>query len=54
MRLIIFILTLVVFFKTISYGIFEYKQNNNKVGGIIIYVLGLISLITPNIMISMR
>lgn len=54
MRIIIFILTIYAFIKTISYGIFEQKNNNNKTSAIIIYVLALVGLIAPNVIIYMR
>jgi hypothetical protein len=54
MRLIVFILSIYVFIKTISYGLFEFKEQNNKASGIIIYVLAVIVLIAPNILIYMR
>lgn len=54
MRIIVFILTIYTFIKTISYGIFEQKQNNNKISAIIIYILSLIALIAPNVIIYMR
>lgn len=53
MRIIGFILTFFVFLKTVSYGIFEYKQNN-KFGSYIIFLLSIISLVLPNIMIFIR
>ena len=54
MRIIILILTVFVFIKTVGYGIFEYKSNNNKVSAIIIYVLAVIALVAPNVLIYMR
>ena len=30
---------LYIFVKTISYGIFEIKNNNNKIGGILVIVI---------------
>lgn len=54
MRFIILILTIYVFIETVSYGIFEQKENKNKVGAIIIYILSVIALVTPNILIYIR
>ncbi len=51
MPFIIFIISIYVFVKTISYGIFELKNNSNKFVGIIIFIIGLFSLIVPNIVL---
>lgn len=53
MRVVIFILSIFVFIKTISYGIYEYK-NNNKISGIIIDIFALISAILPNVVLYFR
>lgn len=45
MVLIVFLLSIWIFFKTISYGIYEIKENKNKTGGISVIVLAIISLI---------
>lgn len=52
MRFIILMLSIYVFIQTISYGIFEYKNNSNKFVGIIIFIFGIFSLIVPNIAVS--
>lgn len=49
MRLIVFILSIYSFIKTISFGIFEYKKNSNKIAGIIICILSVFLLILVNI-----
>lgn len=54
MRIIVFIFSVYAFIQTVSYGMFEYNQNNNKTAGIIIYFLSVISLIAPNILIYLR
>ena len=50
MRFLIFILSFIVFTKTLSYGIFEIHQNN-KSGGISVIIISIFSFILPNIMI---
>lgn len=50
MKILVFILSIMVFTKTISYGIFEIKQNN-KSGGISVIIISIFSLIFPNIMV---
>lgn len=44
---IVSILSVYAFYKTIGYAIFEYKDNSNKVGGIICAILAFIALISP-------
>ena len=51
MHVIIFIFSLYAFIQTIAYGIFEYKKNSNKIVGILICILGILSLILPNIVL---
>lgn len=51
MKLIIIILTIWIFLQTVSYGIFEYNKNKNKLGGIIVFSLATIGLFLPNIAI---
>lgn len=48
---IVFILSLWIFVKTLTYGIYEIKQNSNTTGGIITFVFAALSLIFPNIVI---
>ena len=45
MLVIILVLSVIVFVKTIGYAIYEYKDNNNKVAGIIISIFGFIALL---------
>lgn len=51
MHFIIFIFSIYAFIQTIAYGIFEYKKNSNKIVGIFICILGILSLIIPNIVV---
>ena len=49
MSIVICILSIWVFLKTLSYGLFEKK--NNKIAGTIIIIISAISLIFPNLII---
>ncbi|MCI8965257.1 MAG: hypothetical protein HFJ43_02755 [Clostridia bacterium] len=51
MKLIIMILTICIFFQTIGFGVFEYKENKNKIAGVTIFTLATIGLILPNVAI---
>ena len=53
MRILVFILSIFVFVKTVSYGIYEYK-NNNKISAVIIYIITIISSVLPNIVLYYR
>lgn len=54
MSFLICVLTIWVCIKTVSYGIFEIKTNHNKIGGISVIILGLISVILPNLMLYIK
>lgn len=51
MTLIIGITCIYVFLETAITGYIEYSQNNNKIGGIILYVLSAFCLIVPNFVV---
>lgn len=48
MNIIVLFLSIWIFFKTVAYGVYEYQENNNKIGGVIIFILSSISLLLPN------
>ena len=48
---IVIILSLWIFSKTLTYGIYEIKENSNTIGGIATIVLAALSLILPNVVI---
>lgn len=54
MRILVIILTIIVFAKTLSYGIYELKNNDNKSGGVIVIAIATVALILPNIMVYIR
>lgn len=54
MYLLISILSIWIFIRTASYGIYEIKQENNKIGGAIVLLLSLVCLIFPIVMIFLR
>ncbi len=45
------IISLCIFIRTISYGIFEIKTNNNTFAGIVTFIIAIIGLVFPNIVI---
>lgn len=49
MFLIVILLSLWAFIKTISYGIYEIKQNNNKSGGFVVIIIAILALVIPNL-----
>lgn len=51
MILIFIIISLCIFIRTISYGIYEIKKNNNTFAGIVTFIIALIGFIFPNIII---
>ena len=51
MKILIIILSIIIFLKTTSYGIHELKENNNKIGGITVISIATLALILPNTII---
>lgn len=54
MKILILILSIIIFIKTTSYGLYELKENNNKNGGITVITIALLSLILPNVVVYFR
>ena len=51
MLVVVFILSIWIFIRTLSYGIYEIKKNKNTIGGIITIVLSVFSLIFPSLIV---
>ena len=54
MKLLVLILSIIIFIKTTSYGLYELKENNNKSGGIAVITVAVISLVLPNLVVYFR
>ncbi len=54
MKIIIALLSLFVFLKTFYYGIYELKQNNNKIAGGTIIFLSFVCLVVPNVFVYLQ
>ena len=54
MRIVIFIISLLILIKNISYGIYEIKSNENKFGGIFVIVFAVFSSTLPNLAVYIR
>ena len=54
MKFLVLILSIIIFIKTTSYGLYELKENNNRAGGITVIVIASISLILPNLVAFFR
>lgn len=54
MKILMGALSVYVFFKTLYYGIYEFKDNNNKVAGIAISILAVVCLVVPSILVNLR
>ncbi len=50
----IFILSIIVGIKTVSYGIFEIKENKNTFGGIFVIIFAIVSTILPNVIVYLK
>ena len=47
MNIIFTILSIYIFIRTVSYGLYEYPEN--KIAGVTIFILATLALIIPNI-----
>ena len=54
MHFLVIILSIIIFIKTTSYGIYEIKENNNKLGGVVVISIAVISLVLPNVVVYVR
>lgn len=54
MKFLVFVLSIIIFIKTTSYGIYEFKENKNKVGAITVILIAVVSLILPNMVVYFR
>ncbi len=54
MKILLFVLTLIAFIKTISYGLFELKENKNKPAATTIICVAIGSCILTSIMIYIK
>ena len=53
MKILTIILSFIIFVKTYSYGIYELKSCN-KIAGLVVIAISIISLLLPNIIIAIR
>lgn len=51
MKYLAIIFLIYLFLKSIYYGLFEINEKNNKLGGIFVIILSIVSLIFPVILI---
>lgn len=54
MYILIGILSIWIFIKTTSYGLYEIKQQQNKFGGTFVIILAIIALVFPTLMVILR
>ena len=54
MIIIFAFISLYIFIRSISYGIYEIKSNNNTSAGIVTFIFALIALIFPNAVIMIN
>ena len=54
MKILVLILSIIIFIKTTSYGLYELKENNNKSGGITVIAIASLALILPNVVVYFR
>ena len=54
MKFLVLILSIIIFIKTTSYGLYELKENQNKIGGVVVITIATISLALPNVVVFIR
>ena len=54
MDILIIILSIIIFIKTLNYGIYEIKSNNNKSGGITVIITSIITLVLSVLIIYIK
>lgn len=50
--IIFFFVTLFICLKAIGYGLYEFKENNNKIAGVFIIIFAIVSTTFSNIMMK--
>lgn len=51
MEFIVLLISIWIFIRTLSYAIYEIKQNSNTIGGITTIVVAVLALLLPNIVL---
>lgn len=54
MNYVVFLLTLWIFIRTANFGLFEIKENKNKLGGVSVIVVSVIGFVLPNAMLYFK
>lgn len=54
LKLLVFIFSIIVFLKNISYSIYEYKTNNNTIGAICIGCFSFITVVFLSIVLFIK
>lgn len=54
MKFVIFILSVIIGVKNVSYGIYELNNNKNKFGGIFVITIAIVSTVLPNLVVYFR
>lgn len=54
MRILIAILSIIIFIKTFSYGLYELKNSKNKTAAVTLFAFAFLSLISPNLIVFIR
>ena len=54
MRILVAILSFIIFMKTFTYGLYEFKNCKNKTAAITLFLFAILSLILPNLIVFIR
>lgn len=54
MRFVIVVLSIYMILKTVSYGIYEIKNNENKAGGIVVIAVSILAAVLCDVIVYLR
>lgn len=54
MEILIIALSIIIFMKIFTYGIYEFKTCKNKIAAITLFLFAILSLILPNLIVFIR
>lgn len=54
LNILIIVLSIIIFIKTLNYGIYEIKNNSNKSGGVTVIIVSIITLVLSVLIIYIK
>lgn len=54
LKVLVIILSIIIFIKTLAYGFYEIKKRNNKLGGITVIVVAMVTFSFSNLVVFIK